>query len=149
MEEFSFQPDKKIISDIIDVKKNKDIDLSNNPDCGPILSVLSAFYNLNFINSNRLRIKESDRINSMVINLNKIGAKLSETKDGISFTKIDNFVGGVSLDCYNDHRVCMALAIASTMCKQNITLIGAQCVEKSYPNFWDDFKKLGGEFYVE
>lgn len=149
LKEDSLQPDRKIITDIVDIKNNIDVDLSSNPDCGPILSVLASFHDVNFINSKRLKLKESDRIESMVINLNKLGATLTGTNDSINFVKVNKLNGNVELDCFNDHRVCMALAIASTMCDSEITLLGAECVEKSYPNFWEDFKKLGGEFYVK
>ncbi|MFI3251568.1 MAG: 3-phosphoshikimate 1-carboxyvinyltransferase [bacterium] len=145
----SLQPDKKIINDIECIMNNKDVDLSQNPDCGPILSILALLHNTQFINAKRLRIKESDRITSMVTNLNKLGANLIECEEGINFTKVNNLDGDVEVDCFNDHRVCMALAIASTICNKKIKLIGAQCVDKSYPNFWDDFKKLGGVFDVE
>ncbi len=140
----SLQPDKKIINDIQDIKDNKEVDLSNNPDCGPILSVLASFYNTRFINAQRLRIKESDRITAMVTNLNKLGANLLEEKDKIIFNKVIELEGDVIIDCFNDHRVCMAIAIASTICNKKITLLKADCVNKSYPNFWNDFKKLGG-----
>ncbi len=145
----SLQPDKKIIDDIANIKKSNNIDLSSNPDCGPILSILASLYNVAFDNAKRLRIKESDRISSMVINLNKLGANLIEKDDGIIFNKTDKLNGDVSIDCFNDHRVCMAIAIASTICDSKITLLGAECVSKSYPNFWDDFKLLGGMYDVE
>lgn len=145
----SLQPDKKIIEDINCIINNKDVDLSCNPDCGPILSVLGTLYDTNIINAKRLRIKESDRIESMVINLNKLKANLIEGEDSITFIKVDGLDGGVELDSFNDHRVCMSLAIASTICKKKITILNAESVNKSYPNFWNDFKSLGGVFDVE
>lgn len=145
----SLQPDKKILDDITKIKNSESVDLSQNPDCGPILSVLASLYDCSIINAKRLRIKESDRINSMVVNLNKLGAKLYSGEDYINFNKVNNLNGDVELDCFNDHRVCMALAIASTICDFKIVLNGAQCVNKSYPHFWDDFVSLGGCIDVE
>ncbi len=144
----SLQPDKKIINDIIKIKNNEIIDLSENPDCGPILSILATFYNTSFINAKRLRIKECDRISCMVKNLNLLNANVSEKIDEMIFNKVSELNGNI-VDSYNDHRVVMALAIASTICTSNITIINKDAVNKSYPNFWNDFKKLGGKFNVK
>lgn len=144
----SLQPDKKIIDDIIKIKNNEKVDLSENPDCGPILSILASFYNTSFINAKRLRIKECDRISCMVKNLNIINANVEEETDKMHFKKIDSFFSGMT-SSYNDHRVCMSMAIASTKCNGPITICNANSVNKSYPNFWDEFKKLGGKFNVK
>ena len=55
------------------------------------------------------------------------------------------FTGG-TVDACNDHRIAMAAAIASTVCSAPVTILGAQCVEKSYPLFWEVFKHLGGKY---
>ena len=55
------------------------------------------------------------------------------------------FLDGGEIDACNDHRIAMAMAIASIKCKDKLIIKGAECVEKSYPNFFDDFKKLGGK----
>ncbi|MFI3329551.1 MAG: 3-phosphoshikimate 1-carboxyvinyltransferase [bacterium] len=144
----SLQPDKKIIDDILKIKNNKKIDLSENPDCGPILSVLASFYNTSFINAKRLRIKECDRITSMVNNLNLLNANVVEEEDKMHFDKV-SILNGNEVNSYNDHRVAMAMAIASTVCSSNVILNEANSVSKSYPKFWDDFKKLGGKFNVK
>ncbi len=145
----SLQPDKKIIEDIKNIKINKNIDLSSNPDCGPILGVLASFHNLSFVNSKRLRIKECDRLSAIVINMNNLRANLKEEIDKIHFTKVDCLEGGVLLQCFDDHRICMSLAIAATVCNKEIILENSNCVNKSYPNFWDDYVKLGGVINVE
>ncbi len=144
----SVQPDKKILDDILSVKKNVNIDLSQNPDCGPILSVLSVFYDTKFINAKRLRIKESDRISCMVSNLSKLGAIVFEEIDSMIFNKVEVISGG-EVDSHNDHRIAMAMAILSTIANDNIIIKNADAVSKSYPNFWDDFKMLGGDFDVK
>lgn len=50
------------------------------------------------------------------------------------------------MDCWNDHRIAMSLAVASILCREPLTLMGAECVSKSYPEFWQDFKTLGGQY---
>ena len=52
---------------------------------------------------------------------------------------------GAIVDAANDHRIAMAAAIASTVCREPVTILGAQCVQKSYPAFWDESKRLGGK----
>lgn len=122
------------------------IDLSQCPDLGPIVTVLASLSKgeTRIINSSRLRIKESDRITSMTTELNKLGANIIETEDGMIIQGVKILKGGVEVDAWNDHRVAMALAVASSKCEKGIVLTGANAVNKSYPNFWNDFKMLGG-----
>ena len=56
-----------------------------------------------------------------------------------------NLTGGM-VDSYNDHRIAMAAAIASTVCTQEVTILDAHCVQKSYPRFWEEFNRLGGNY---
>lgn len=162
----SYQGDKKIIADIkafngvitnneyLSAQESElrgtTIDFSQSPDLGPVLTVLASLAkgNSKFINASRLRIKECDRISSMKENLNLLGAKIKEFSDGMDITGVDYLKGGV-VDSFNDHRVAMALAIASIKAKEPITILNAECVSKSYPHFWEDFKALGGEFSYE
>ena len=55
---------------------------------------------------------------------------------------------GGMVDCANDHRIAMAAAIAATACTGPVTVLGAQCVQKSYPDFWEVYKNLGGDIHV-
>lgn len=163
----SLQGDRKIIQDIRDLNgqityengllkasgcnlKGSVIDFAQSPDLGPVLSVLASVTegDTKFINAQRLRIKECDRITCMRIELEKLGAIVSETESEMYFTGVKEFMGSLDLDCHNDHRVAMSLAVASTVCRGNLLLHGAECVKKSYPHFWEDFKKLGGDFDV-
>ena len=163
----SLQGDRKIIRDIRDLNgqityengllkasgcnlKGSVIDFAQSPDLGPVLSVLASVTegDTKFINAQRLRIKECDRITCMRIELEKLGAIVSETESEMYFTGVKEFMGSLDLDCHNDHRVAMSLAVASTVCRGNLLLHGAECVKKSYPHFWEDFKKLGGDFDV-
>ena len=123
------------------------IDISQCPDIGPILTVLGALSQgeTRIINGERLRIKESDRITSIKTELNKLGANVAEEGDSLIIQGVEGFKGGVTVNAWNDHRIAMSLAIASTRCEKEIILEEAESVRKSYPHFWDDFVKMGGE----
>lgn len=161
----SLQGDKKIIDDIKDlggeiiVEDNtikavakqlsgNIIDFSNSPDLGPVLSVLASVCsgNTKFINAARLRIKECDRITCIKEELLKLGAIVSESIEEMYFSGVDTLDGSLELYTHNDHRIAMALAVASTICSSPLLINGAECVKKSYPHFWNDFRKLGGDF---
>lgn len=142
--------DEKVISIVGKKSKGAIIDLSQCPDLGPIVTVLASLSEgtTRIINAGRLRIKESDRITSMTTELNKLGAKIVETENGVIIEGVKNLKGGVEVDAWNDHRVAMALAVASSRCDEPITLTGADSVKKSYPNFWKDFKDLNGNMEI-
>jgi len=57
---------------------------------------------------------------------------------------VDSLDGG-TVDSWNDHRIAMSLAIASIRCKNDVKILNSDAVKKSYPNFWEDFKSLGGK----
>ena len=141
----------EIFDDYVIVKPSKTkgtvIDISQCPDIGPVLTVLAALSEgeTRIINGERLRIKESDRITSIKTELNKLGGNVSEEGDSLIIQGVDGFTGGVTVSAWNDHRIAMSLAIASTRCEKEIILEEAESVRKSYPHFWDDFVKMGGE----
>lgn len=163
----SHQGDKKILNDISDFKspihyenlllycENTDtkgcvIDFSQSPDLGPALTVLAALSlgDSEFINASRLRIKECDRITCMKEELEKLGAKIDEHEDGMTIHGVRELKGNV-VNSHNDHRVAMALAMASLKTKGEIKILNAGCVSKSYPNFWSVFESLGGNIIYE
>ncbi len=121
------------------------IDVSQCPDLVPILAVLGALSKgtTKIINASRLRIKESDRLKAIASELNKLGADVEELEDGLVINGKSELRGGI-VDSWNDHRIAMALAIASIKCKESVTITNSEAVKKSYPGFWDDFKMLGG-----
>lgn len=124
-----------------------EIDLADCPDLGPILCVLAAFAkgSTHIKNAERLRIKESDRIAAMEEELKKLGVDIHSTEGDIYITGQPTYAGGVTLDGHNDHRIVMAMAVASTLCQQPCTIVGAQAINKSYPQFFDDLKLAGIE----
>ena len=144
----------EIFDDYVIVKPSKTkgtvIDISQCPDIGPVLTVLAALSEgeTRIINGERLRIKESDRITSIKTELNKLGGNVSEKGDSLIIQGVEGFRGGVTVNAWNDHRIAMSLAVASTRCEKEIILEEAESVRKSYPHFWDDFVKMGGEIEV-
>jgi 3-phosphoshikimate 1-carboxyvinyltransferase len=123
------------------------IDAANCPDIIPVLTVLAALSQgkTEIINAGRLRIKECDRLAAITSELNKIGARIKELPTGLIIDGVESFTGGV-VDCWNDHRIAMSLAVASIKCREPLVLTGANCVAKSYPRFWEDFASLGGRY---
>ena len=136
------------IKAVPDKLKGNIIDFSNSPDLGPVLSVLASLCagETIFINAARLRIKECDRITCVKEELLKLGAVVSESENEMYFIGVDSLDGSSLLYTHNDHRIAMSLAVASTVCSNPLVIEGAECVKKSYPHFWDDFRKLGGDF---
>ena len=124
---------------------NAVVDAKDVPDLVPVLSVVAAVSPgvTRFINAERLRIKESDRIKTTIAMLENLGAKCEETEDGIIVTGIRELTGGI-VDSCNDHRIAMSAAIAAIVCSGNVEINGAEAVRKSYPDFWKDYQRLGG-----
>jgi len=128
--------------------KNTVIDGSQCPDIIPVVSLVASLCEgtCEVINAGRLRIKECDRLAAVTSELNKLGAKITEKEDGLIFEGVKKLKGGVEVWSHKDHRIAMTLAIASTICEEPIIIKDYECVSKSYPQFWEDFKSLGGVF---
>lgn len=127
------------------------IDASQTPDLVPILTVLACFAKgeSRITGCGRLRIKECDRLEVISCELNRLGAKITAKSDELIIEGVETLHGGVC-DSHTDHRIPMALAIAATSqyCTAPVVLRGAECVSKSYPNFFADLKGLGGKIDV-
>ena len=120
------------------------ISAADIPDLVPILAVVAgAKHGAVFTDIRRLRLKESDRVASTVAMIENLGGKAQAAENTLTVSGT-GFAGG-TVDAVNDHRIAMATAIASTVCRNPVTVLGAQCVQKSYPAFWDEFKRLGGK----
>ena len=127
---------------------NVDIDLSQCPDLAPPLAAMAAVRKgtTRFVHAGRLRMKESDRLETIARTLNALGAKAQVGEDTLSLEGVDHLEGG-TVDGCNDHRIAMMAAVAAVACKEPVTILGAECVKKSYPRFWEDYTALGGEIH--
>lgn len=123
-----------------------EIDASQIPDLVPVLAVLgcAAKGTTTIHNGARLRLKESDRLKALAENLKTLGADIEETADGLVIRGGKQLHGG-EVDSFDDHRIVMAMALASVLCEKDVVIKNAGAVAKSYPAFFDDFKKLGGQ----
>ncbi len=121
------------------------VDLSQIPDLLPPLAAMAAVKagTTRFVNAARLRMKESDRIAATANMLRAFGVKCEEGPDFLAVTGTDKLSAG-TVDGAGDHRIVMAAAILATRANGPVTILGAQAVDKSYPAFFDDFRKLGG-----
>ena len=150
MNAFSVQGDMKIVPYYLKMLNDGDVtlDVSDCPDLVPPLAAQAALRgrgNTTYItNAARLRIKESDRLTAVSTVLNALGACVEEQPDGLVIHGVDTLAGGVTVDSFNDHRIAMMTAVAATRCAAPVKLTDAGCVKKSYPNFWEDYEKLGG-----
>jgi 3-phosphoshikimate 1-carboxyvinyltransferase len=124
------------------------LDVRQCPDLVPALAVQAALRDgevTRIVNAARLRIKESDRLQAVTRALNALGAQVEEQPDALQITGVSSLHAGRADSC-NDHRIAMMLAVAATRADGPVTVCGAECVRKSYPNFWEDYAALGGIF---
>ncbi len=120
------------------------IDASQIPDLVPVLAVVASVASGRTVicNASRLRLKESDRLQTTAALLSSLGAKIQETADGLVIDGVGSLRGG-AVSAARDHRIAMSAAVASLVCTSPILLDGADAVSKSYPDFWRDMKSLG------
>ena len=113
------------------------------PDLVPVISVVAAVSSgtTRITGAGRLRFKESDRIQSTVRMINSLGGYAEETEDGLIIQGTDSFMGG-SVFSYGDHRIAMSASVAACISEGDITVIDAECTEKSFPGYWEEFDKL-------
>lgn len=148
LSENSLQGDR-VIMEICDrfdkCREPFEIDGSDIPDLVPILTVLACFCSgtSRITNVARLRFKESDRLSVPAECLNAIGGDVTVHKDSLEIRGVGSLRGG-EISGSNDHRIPMSLAIAATMCDQPLLIRGAECVRKSFPDFFDVYGSLGG-----
>ena len=124
---------------------NAQISAADIPDLVPILAVFAAYkHGATFTDIARLRLKESDRVATVCSILETLGGKCTATENTLTVLPT-KFTGGI-IDSAGDHRIAMAAAIAATVCSCDVTICNADCVKKSYPAFWDEFRRLGGNY---
>ena len=141
----SLQGDRAITCLLPILKDNCTISAADIPDLVPILSIAAACTKGAVITDiQRLRLKESDRVASTIAMLHSLGGKAEATES--TLTVYGTGLSGGTVDCMNDHRIAMAAAIGATVCTKEVRLLGAECVEKSYPKFFEEYRRLGGNY---
>lgn len=118
------------------------VDARDIPDLVPILAVVASFAEGEtvFTGISRLRAKESDRVASVTAMLSALGGDCTAEEDTLTVRRA-RLTGG-SVSSAGDHRIAMAAAIAATAASGAVTVEGAEAVNKSYPHFFDDMKKI-------
>ena len=121
------------------------VDISDCPDLGPILTVLAAFSpgTTQITGAARLRIKESDRIAAMESELRKLGVTITSNHDTIFVEHSTIHWSGEALWGHNDHRIVMALSVASLQADRPVTIQGIEAINKSFPTFFEKLADLG------
>lgn len=141
----SSQGDKAVAEILEHWDKLNEIDVADIPDLVPILAVFAGAKNgMTFKNIQRLRLKESDRVATVCQMLNNLGATAFATEDTLYIEP--GQYHSCTIESANDHRIAMAAAIAASIATGDVTILGAECVNKSYPAFWDHYKSLGGQY---
>ena len=122
------------------------IDAAPVPDLIPALSAVAAAAEgeTRIVNAARLRLKESDRLQSTAALLRTLGGEAEELPDGLVIRGKEKLQGG-AVDPRGDHRIAMAAAVAAAVCRESVVIPGAECAAKSYPRFWEDLDTLKGE----
>ena len=147
----SLQGDRKITEYIPYLLSpgEKTLDMSDTPDLFPVLAVLACAVpgKTAFRNIDRLRTKESDRVESVLRLLKALGGSAEAGKN--TFAVCGGALHGGTVDACGDHRIVMAAVLAALLCKESVMILDADSVRKSYPGFWEDFAALGGEAEME
>ncbi len=142
----SRQGDRVITQRLSDLKEHCHICAADIPDLIPILALVAAAnQGAVFTDVARLRMKESDRVAAILQMLSSLGGKAEADENTLTVFPA-TFTGG-TVDSHNDHRIAMTAAIAALICQKPVTVVGADCVQKSYPHFWADFQQLGGKLW--
>lgn len=124
------------------------IDVGDIPDLVPALAVYACSRPegavTNIVNAGRLRFKESDRLKAVTETLSKLGADITELPEGLVICSRGRLNGG-EVTSFSDHRIAMMAASAACIADGEIVIRGARAVDKSYPGFFEDYERLGGE----
>ena len=147
---FSVQGDMAVVPHFLRLTQpgDREIDVSGIPDLLPPLAVMAAVRSgtTRFVNAARLRMKESDRLETTAALLTTLGVSAQAGPDFL--TVQGGAITGGTVDGANDHRIVMAAAIAATASSSPVTIRGAEAVKKSYPDFWEVYQSLGGVIHV-
>lgn len=139
------QGDRAVLELLPSLEACVTISAAQIPDLIPILAVVAACkQGAVFTDIRRLRLKESDRVASILHMLTALGGKGEANEN--TLTVCGTGLSGGTAESFNDHRIAMAAAIAATACVNPVTILGAQCTEKSYPQFFREYTRLGGQY---
>ncbi|MBO7673523.1 MAG: 3-phosphoshikimate 1-carboxyvinyltransferase [Atopobiaceae bacterium] len=129
-----------------DAMRATTLDVSATPDLvPPLAAVATTVPGLTRITgAGRLRIKESDRLAAITAAIQALGGHAHAGVDSLVIEGVERLTGG-TVDAQNDHRIAMMAALMATHAADEVTIVGAECVAKSYPTFWDDYAMLGGD----
>lgn len=137
------QGDKACAQILAAMTEHITVDASNIPDLVPILAVAAGTkHGAVFTNIRRLRLKESDRVEAVLKMLHSLSIRAEADENTLRV--YPGAYCGCTIDAVGDHRIAMAAAIAATVATGPVTVLGAQCVSKSYPAFWEEYQRLGG-----
>ena len=116
-----------------------EFDATHCPDLFPALATLAAAAEGEsvIVGTRRLEHKESNRAEAIQNEFGKLGIKVDLTTDNVMKIRGGEIVGNVEVESYGDHRMAMTLAVASLLTESEVTIRGAECVAKSYPNFFE------------
>ncbi|MCL5949633.1 MAG: 3-phosphoshikimate 1-carboxyvinyltransferase [Candidatus Bathyarchaeota archaeon] len=142
----------EVCEDSVEIKgsgtslKPIEVDAKHIPDLVPAIAVLACYAKdtSHIFGAHRLRLKESDRLQSLYTELTKMGAQISIDNDGL-IIEGGNPLHGAIIDPHNDHRIAMACAVAALGAEGQTTIQNAECVRKSYPQFFTHLKQLGAD----
>lgn len=141
----SAQGDRSVTDYLTMLNKNVCISAADTPDLVPILAVVAGGkQGATFDNIARLRLKESDRVETVASMLRNLGASVETHANSLCVSPATYH--GCTINPESDHRIAMAGAIAATVSTGPVIIRNAECVTKSYPHFWEDFRKLGGKY---
>ena len=135
----------KLIKNAKPINQNLKLDLNSAPDIAQTIAVTAFGLGISceLTGLQTLKIKETDRLEALQNELSKLGASISITNDSLQIEPTNSINSNRNIATYNDHR--MAMAFAPLALKTNINIENAEVVSKSYPNFWNDLKKVGFE----
>ena len=135
----------KLIKNAKPINQNLKLDLNSAPDIAQTIAVTAFGLGISceLKGLQTLKIKETDRLEALQNELLKLGASISITNDSLQIEPTNSINSNRNIATYNDHR--MAMAFAPLALKTNINIENAEVVSKSYPNFWNDLKKVGFE----
>jgi 3-phosphoshikimate 1-carboxyvinyltransferase len=129
-----------------DVLKAVNLDVRDIPDLVPVCAALACYAKgtSHIFGAHRLRLKESDRLESLYLELTKMGAQITINNDGL-IIEGGSPLHGTVIDPHNDHRIAMACAVAALRADGETIIQNSECVRKSYPQFFTHLKQLGAD----